>query len=199
MGQMLTLAPASSNAAPAKRFLEMTGVALTPETNAQTTALVQATLKAQPDYMPALIAWAAVQAQRGDKQVRQTYEQILARYPQFSPALKSLVTLPDDSAMDSKAYDWALKARKTFPGDAEVAKAVGRFMYKRGEFAAASTPLQEAVRTLTDDAEAHYYLGMARYKLGNQQQARLDLQRASALGLQGQPALDVMRVLGEAR
>jgi len=198
MRQVLNLTSSPTNVAPARQFLDLTGLALNPESDPQAATTVQAALKVQPDYLPALVALAAVQAQKGDKEVRQSYEKILARYPQFSPALKALVTLPDDSSPDAKSYEWAKKARKLFPGDPQVAKAVGRLLYKRGEFAAAATPLQEAVRTLKDDAEAHYYLGMTRHKLGNQQQAKLDLQRASALGLQGQPALDVMRVLGGA-
>ena len=157
-------------------------------------------MKSQPDDLPALVIWASLQAQKGEpKEARQTYERILARYPQFGPALKALVTLPEDAGNGPQSYEWAMKARKAFPSDPQVAKALGRSLYQRGEFAAASTLLQEAIRSLADDAEAHYYLGMVRYKLGNQQQARLDLQRASSLGLQGQPALDAMRVLAEGK
>ena len=68
-------------------------------------------------------------------------------------------------------------------------------MYKRGEYASAKTMLQQATKSLTKDAEAHFYLGMSNYKLGNKSQSREDLQRAVDLVLPTDLALEATRVL----
>jgi len=136
------------------------------------------------------------ETQRGNtKEARQTYEKVLARYPQFSPALKALVVLPGGSGNDAKDYELAAQARKAFPEDAEVTKALGRAMYKRGEYSSAKKMLQQATKLLPKDAEAYYYLGMSSHKLGNKTQGREDLQRAVDLVLPTDLALEATRVL----
>lgn len=200
MRQALKLNAPFPKAEQAKQFLSMTELAANLAAAEQAVAAVQTLLKSEPGYVPALMVLGALQTQQGSTKVaRQTYEGILARYPHFSPALKALVVLPGGSGNDLQDYEFANKARKAFPDDAQVSKALGRAMYKRGDYAAANALLQQSLRALSDDAEAHYYLGMSSYKLGRQQQARLDLQRASELGLEGDLAIEATRILLEAK
>ena len=68
--------------------------------------------------------------------------------------MKAVVVLPDWSGNDRQDYEFASKAHKAFPDDAHVAKALGRAMYHRGEYAAATPLLQQAIRALPPRAGA---------------------------------------------
>jgi Flp pilus assembly protein TadD len=110
-----------------------------------------------------------------------------------------LVLLPRGSGDVRQDYDLATKARRAFPNDPEVAKALGKIQYQRGEFSAALPLFQEALRSLTNDAALHFYQGMTQLKLGRKDQARRSLQRASELGLPPDLASEATRTLLELR
>ena len=88
-------------------------------------AEVQKELKSNPDYVPALMAQAALLAQHGEvKQATETYSDILRRLPDFAPAQKRLAALyAQDPSTVAAAYDLATKARKTLPDDPELGRA----------------------------------------------------------------------------
>jgi predicted Zn-dependent protease len=94
MQRSLDAAPGAPQSEDAKRFLAMTAldhlsaevVAAEPE--------VQKILKTQPDYVPALMAQAAIQLQRNDaKAAVDVYLQVLRQYPDFAPAQKRLAAI----------------------------------------------------------------------------------------------------------
>jgi tetratricopeptide (TPR) repeat protein len=189
-----------TNADQARRFLSLTELPNNLAAAEQSASTIQAVLKSDPAHVPALMVLGALQTHQGNsKAARETYQKVLGHYPQFNPALKALVVLPEVPGREQEDYELALRARKAFPGDPEVAKALGRASYKRKDDATASRLLQEAVKSLPEDAEAHFYLGMAAYRLNNKAQARRELQRASQLGLQGDLALEASRVLAGQR
>ena len=111
-----------------------------------------------------------------------TYEQILKRFPDFAPAQKHLaaVYLKDPSALD-KAYEFAVKARRTLSDDPELARTLGEISYKRKEYSRALQLLQESARRTPLDANGLYYLGMSQLEAKQKPQAREALERALAV------------------
>ena len=127
---------------------------------------------------------------------KQTYEKILARYPEFSPAQKRLAILYASNPGDGqKALDAATKARQAFPDDAELAKAFGIIVYRQGDFARAASLLRESAGKLDRDSELMYYLGMAQFRLNKRAESKQTLQRALELGLKDELAADARKNL----
>jgi predicted Zn-dependent protease len=160
---------------------------------------VQKILKAQPDYVPALIAQAAIQLQRNDaKSAAGIYSQVLSRYPDFAPAQKRLAAIyaerPDDLA---KAYDLAIKARRALPSDPELARTLAELNFKRKEFPYAIQLLQESAGKQPLPAKDLYYLGMAQLQTKQDSKGRETLERALAAGLSEPLAQEVKQRLAE--
>jgi tetratricopeptide (TPR) repeat protein len=74
------------------------------------------------------------------------------------------------------ARDNYLAALKRFPNDVEVNRAAGRFALAENRFEQAVTALTAAQAAAPDDAELHYYLGVAYAALGDDAKARKELQ-----------------------
>ena len=94
MQKVVTNNPDSSQAADAKKFLALTALDENPKELMAAEAEVQKELKSNPEYVPALMAQAALLAQRGQpKPATETYTDILRRLPDFAPAQKRLAAL----------------------------------------------------------------------------------------------------------
>ncbi len=187
----------NSHAESAKRFLAMTALAANPAPTA--TNLIEQSLKLTPDYVPALVARAALLQQQGnDAAARTVYEKILAIFPGFVPAKKQLVIIhaanPTD---DKKAYSLAAATREALPNDAELAKAFGIIVFRTGDFSRAASLLQESAGKRTDDAEVFYYLGAAQAKLKQRSESQKSLKRALELQLRPDLATEAQRLLKE--
>src|SRR5260370_24540763 len=128
---------------------------------------------------------AAVQVKNGNfTNAAQAYETVLQRYPLFTPAIRSLGLLAfEHLGDDQKAYPLAVKARESFPDDADVARVLGVLAYRRGDYSRAIQLLAESARQKTHDAELQYYLGMAQYQLKQRVESKEALQRALDLNL----------------
>ena len=181
----------------AKRFLEMLALSANPSEALTAMAKVEQILKSDPSNVPALMVMAVVAEQKPDvAAAKQTYEKILARYPEFSPAQKRLAILYASNPGDGqKALDAATKARKAFPDDAELAKAFGIIVYRQGDFARAASLLRESAGKLDRDSELMYYLGMAQFRLNKRAESKQTLQRALELGLKDELAADARKNL----
>jgi Tfp pilus assembly protein PilF len=144
-------------------------------------------LKSDPDYAPALMAVAAISEQKSDiNAARQMYEKVLGRFPDFTPAKRRLAILgAEGPGYNPRLYDLATEAREAFPEDAELAKALGIILYKRGNYVAAENMLKESAGKRGQDATLMYYLGMAEYRLKNPTECKQSLQRALNLNLSG--------------
>src|SRR5207249_7862852 len=82
MQKVLTIGPDSAQAADAKKFLALTVLDENPKELMAAEIEVQKELKANPDYVPALMAQAALDAQRGQiKPATEMYSDILRRLP----------------------------------------------------------------------------------------------------------------------
>jgi tetratricopeptide (TPR) repeat protein len=199
MQRSLDAKPDAVQSEDAKRFLAMTAldhpsaevVAAEPE--------VQKILKTQPDYVPALMAQAAIQLQRNDaKAAAGIYLQVLRQYPDFAPAQKRLAAIYADNPEDlAKAYDLAIKARKTLSEDPELARTMAELNFKRKEFPYAIQLFQQSATKQPLSPKDLYYLGMAQLQTKQDAKGRETLERALAAGLQDPLAQEARQRLAE--
>jgi tetratricopeptide (TPR) repeat protein len=188
-----------SRAEAANDFLELTAAAQEGEKAQHALQRAQNLLTSAPDYVPALLVCARVEeSQAKYSEAAQLYQRILAQYPSFIPATRSLALLCFTHLNeDQRAYELATKVRQSDSDDCEVAKVLGALCYRRKDYPRAAQLLEESARRRSQDAEVFYYLGMARYQLNQHLQSKEKLQRALALNSAGSFADDARRVLQE--
>jgi tetratricopeptide (TPR) repeat protein len=157
------------------------------------------TPSSDPNYVPALVVLALAQEKSGNfKQAAQIYDQVLQRYPLFSPAtLKLAILYFERLADDKKAYDLATKVYETYPHDPDLARTLGILVYRRGDYSRSAQLLKQSAQTRKDDAELLYYLGMAQYRLKARMESKAALQQSLALNVQAKLAEDARRILAE--
>ena len=201
MERALKATPGPGISEDAKSFLRMTAVDRNPKEAAALEPEIQKILKADPNYVPALTVRARIEERRGEaKTAIATYGEILQRFPDFAPAQKQLAALylEDSGALD-KAYEFAVKARKTLPDDPELARTLGEISFQKKEYGRAVQLLQESGRKNPLDAKALYYLGVSQLQLKQEPQAKEALERALAAGLQEPLASEAKRLLAESK
>jgi tetratricopeptide (TPR) repeat protein len=183
----------------ARQFLNLTVLADDPLQAVAAAPQIEAVLKSEPDYVPALMALARISEQKNDvNATKQTYEKILGLYPDFAPAQKRLAILCAENAdNDPQAYGFATKARAAFPDDPEVAKSLGIIFYLQGDYARAERLLKESVITRNTDPEIFYYLGMAQYHLKKTAECKNNLRQAENLNLPAKFTQETKRILVE--
>src|SRR5438874_1771655 len=142
-------------------------------------------LAAQPDYVPALMAKAAIRLQKGDTaEASEIYNSILQKWPDFAPAQKRLASIyVNEPANAGKAYELASKARRGLVNDPDLAKTLGTLSFQRKEYARAVQFLQESDAKKPLEGKSLFMLGMAHLKLGHKADARKVLDRAVAAGI----------------
>lgn len=201
MERCLGLAPDASTAEDAKSFLSFTALFSDTAALAQARPKLDEKLHADPDYIPAVMSAAALDAREGNRQQAiKRYQQSLQRFPNFALAQLQLASLYlDDPNQLSKAYDLASQARKVLPEDAMTAQVLGEVCYERKEYARAGQLLQESSRQSPLDATGHYYLGMT-YKEQKQALAAIqELTAALTAGLPAEPSKKAQQALIELR
>jgi tetratricopeptide (TPR) repeat protein len=186
---MQKVAAASGNTAEiaeAKKFLAFTAVDQDRKQLVVAEGEVQKELAANGDYVPALMAQAALCTQHGQaKQAIEIYNGILRHFPDLAPAQKHLSALyAQDQSMMAAAYDLASKARKSLPDDPELAELLARLSYERKEYARTRQLLEETARTKRLDADSLFYLGMSQLQEKQTNEARGVLNEALTQGLQ---------------
>jgi tetratricopeptide (TPR) repeat protein len=199
MQKVLANNPDSSQAANAKNFLALTALDENPKELTAAESEVQKELKSNADYVPALMAQAALDAQRGQpKRASEIYGDILRRMPDFAPAQKRLAALDaQDPSTITAAYELASKARKALPDDPELAELLGRLSYEKREYPRAIQLLQESARKRPLDADSLFYLGMSQLQARQKSEARGALNQALTAGLQDPMASEAKRALAD--
>jgi Flp pilus assembly protein TadD len=143
--------------------------------------------------MVAALAW---EASEGYAEARKNYELVLARYPQFLPATRNLALLYVNHLDETqKGYDLARKARLSFHTDVELAKALGKAAYRRGEHPYATELLKEVVQKKAADAETFFCLGMSQRQQKQPKDSEASLRQALAMNLNAKLAEEARRVL----
>ncbi|PYX04896.1 MAG: hypothetical protein DMG88_23235 [Acidobacteria bacterium] len=186
-------------AADAKSFLALTALEQNPERLPQSESEIQRILVTDPAYVPALIAKANLQVQRGDAQSAiAIYGDVLRHYPDFALAQKRLASLYlEGPARIDEAYALALKARNTLPDDSELAQILGELSYKRKDFAYAIQSFQESARKKPLTGKDLYYLGMSQLRMGQDTESRKTLEKALSAGLQEPMLHDARAVIAD--
>jgi tetratricopeptide (TPR) repeat protein len=201
MQRILKTAPDSPKAEEIKSFLAVTALDQNSQGLSAAEPEVQRILKEDPNYVPALMAQADLQMQDGDsKGATAIYTDVLRHYPDFAPAQKRLASVyAEDSSSLPKAYELAMKARKTLPDDPELAQVLAEISYKRKEFAYAIQLFQESGKRRALDARLLYYLGMSQWQAAQKTQGRESLERALGAGLSEPLSTEAKRVLAESK
>ena len=177
----------TGESAEAARMAELIAFADAPEAASPVAAKALEILKAEPNYVPALMALAKLKELANDLPAAvAACEKILTRAADFSPAQRELaILLANDKAKAASTYALAVKARDAYPADPALAKAIGVIVFNQGDFARASSLLRECASQSPTDAEIFYYLGAAQVKLKQNLNARQNLQQAMTLKLAG--------------
>lgn len=199
MEKVASLAPNTSDAEDAQRFLALVRLPEASSAPGVDEPGVEEALRADANYVPALIIRASTQRQRGElKAAEDTCGRILQRFPDFAPAQRELAgVLAVDPANAARAYDLAMKARKTLTEDPELGRILGVVSYQRKEYAQAIQILQQTARKQPLDAESLYYLGMAHLAAKQRPQGVEALNRALAGGLKGAHAEEAAKLVVE--
>src|SRR5438034_1794514 len=199
MQKVLTTDPKFRQASDAKKFLALTALGENPKQLIAAENEVQQELKANPEYVPALMAQAALDTQRGqEKSATEIYSGILRQWPDFAPAQKRLATLyAQDPSMIATAYEVAAKARKALPDDPELAELLGRFSYEKKEYPRAVQLLQESARKKSLGADSLFYLGMSELQAKQTAEGRGALNQALVTGLQEPMASQAKQALAD--
>jgi tetratricopeptide (TPR) repeat protein len=197
MQKALTTVPDSPQAPDARNFLALTALDENPSELIAAEIEVQKELRSNPEYVPALMAQAALLAQRGQvKPATEMYIDILRRLPDFAPGQKGLAMLyAQDPSQVAAAYDLATKARKTLPDDPELSELLGRLSYEKKEYPRAIQLLQESARKRPLSASSLFYLGMAQLQVRQKAEAREVLDQALVAGLQEPLATEAKHAL----
>ena len=201
MQRCLTLDPEATMAADANSFLTLTALGSDRAMLAQSRPQVEAKLQADQNYLPAIMAAAALDASEGKRgEAMRRYQEMLRRFPSFAPAQVQLALLYlQDADKLSLAYDLASQARKTLSEDASAAQVLGEVCYERKEYGRAMQLLQESAREKPLDATGRYYLGMT-YKEQKQAGAAIEeLSAALAAGLPPESSRKAQQALIELR
>jgi len=199
MQSVLSSGSGSPQSTDAKTFLSMTALSADGNGVLASEAEINSALSADPNYVPALTARAALQAKRGDSVgAEATYRQILQRFPDFVPAQRDLAAiLVNDPTKRDAAYDLATKARRTISGDPLISIVLGRVSYERKDFSRAIQLFQESAREKPLDAKSLYYLGMAHAQVKHKAEAKETLNRALQAGLGDAEASEAKRALAD--
>jgi tetratricopeptide (TPR) repeat protein len=131
--------------------------------------------------VPTLMLLATIHEQLKDfSAARDAYEKVLTVAANFAIALNNLAVIYSEHLGQlDKAYDLAKKAREAAPNEPHLADTLGWIQFKKGEYVNALQLLQESASKLPDRSEILFHVGMAQYMLGQEEPARLALQKAA--------------------
>ena len=130
--------------------------------------------------VPALMLTGMIRNEMKDyKGARDAYERLVAINHNLSPALNNLAYLYSERfGQLDKAYEMASRARDLRPYDAPTADTLGWILYQKRQYPRALVLLEESASKLPASTEVQYHLGMTHYMLGEEEPARVALQRA---------------------
>jgi tetratricopeptide (TPR) repeat protein len=152
-----------------------------------------------PAAIPLMLSEATTALQKGDQaNAQKGYERIVSKYPEFAPAIRALALLYGTQKETSEnGFKLVAKARELMPQDSQVAVALGKVAYRRGQYAYACRLLLESAEKMPTEAEVFYYLGLCQHQLRDKESARKSLQRAVELDPKSEWTASAQRLLTE--
>lgn len=135
------------------------------------------------DVAPLLIAGMILDQDKDYDGARDAYEKLLARNPNYTPALNNLAYLYSENQVNlDRAYELAQRARSLLPADPATADTLGWILYHRAQYASALSLLLESANKLSNEPEIQFHLGKAYYMLEQAGPAQQAFQRALHTG-----------------
>ena len=139
--------------------------------------------------------------QKNYEAARTAYEKVLAVSPRASAAMNNLAYLEAErfGRMD-RAQELAQKAVDLNPQDPHTKDTLGWILFRKKLYPRALLLLEDAVESMATSQEVQYHLGLTHYMMGDEQPARLALQRALQPAgdfpgrADAQKALDVLEI-----
>jgi tetratricopeptide (TPR) repeat protein len=181
----------------AKQFLRLVQRPDDPSAQDELIKLADSILDTDPDYVPAIMVRGAWQEKTGEYTLAaKSYDRVLEVFPDFVPAMKRLtVVYADHLNRDVEAYEFGMRARAVLGNDAELALALGKVVYRRGEMNYARSLLQQAMGHYPKDAEFLYYLGLIEFQSGSGEVGRRYLTQAMELNPNHRLAAEARAIL----
>jgi len=186
MQKLVETNPNAPQAKDARKFLAILALESKPQAAMAAEAEINEVLTGDPGYLPALIARAVAQSQRGQNAAAvETLKQILRDSPDFALAQKHLAALyVRDPDKNVTAYELAAKARKILTADPELSEILAEISYGKKEYARAIQLLQESAERKSLNAKALFFLGMSQLHTNLEPEGRETLARACAAALE---------------
>ncbi|MFP4446019.1 MAG: tetratricopeptide repeat protein, partial [Desulfosudaceae bacterium] len=143
-------------------------------------AQYQAILEQEPDQAGPHLMMGVLYKLQGDFSAAETsYRRALEIDPGFTRAANNLAYLLAERGRKlDEALELALDARSRRADDPYIRDTLGWVYYRQGKFEEAIRELRVCVEGLPDNATAHYHLGMALYRHGDNEEAGHYLERA---------------------
>jgi tetratricopeptide (TPR) repeat protein len=130
------------------------------------------------------------------EQARTCYRKVIAMNPNFAVAAGNLAWLEAENGGDlNTALTLAQRARELMPDHVPITDTLAWIHYKKGVYASAIPLLKECVSKTPDSPLYRYHLGMALLSAGERGGARMQLETALRLRLDGQDAEHSRRAL----
>ena len=137
-------------------------------------------IEKKPTVSPLMLLAGIHERSKNFSAARDAYEKVLTVAPKNALALNNLAVLYSEQLGQlDKAYDLAKKAKEAAPNEPHLADTLGWILFKKAEYRNALQLLQESAGKLPDWPEIQYHLGMAQYMLGQEEPARIALQKAT--------------------
>jgi tetratricopeptide (TPR) repeat protein len=142
-------------------------------------------IAAKPDAMESYLLLGRMHLREGEYQKgRAVYEDALQKQPGFWPAANDLAVLLSERSASGADLDKALSlannALKIRPEEPAVQDTLGWILYKKGDVGKSLEMLQRAQGKVPENAEINYHLGMALFKAGRREEAKMHLKKSIA-------------------
>lgn len=151
----------------------------------QAAALAASRLQQDTNDLAGLMTLGLVARQSGKfSEAAAKFERIAVLDKLFPSAQRQLAIIYSENlGDDAKALEYGGNARRVYSDDPELSRALGKAAYRQNDFRSAAQRLKEAAGQSTVDAETLFYLGMSQFKLRQLPDAKSNLQKAIAAGL----------------
>lgn len=199
MNQAIRIGLPAGETNEAAAFTRLIIAAQNPPDAAKNLPWIEGVLKVESTNGPALYALAMGLEQQGKySEAKDAHERLLQRFPTFVPSTRQLAILYGERLNnDTKAYEFATKARTALPKDDALARTLGNLAYRKGDYRYAVQLYGEVAKTQPKDAELQFQLGLTYLRLKQVAESRAALEKAISLNPNGSFVPEAKKLLAE--